>query len=163
MEVVNYLHLLFPRKKQIAHLVRHTALLSSVQTRMGRIPENTLEKAHEKSKLGHASRNETKDITKQARKFIYTLTTDSEVSTPIRRSSSEAKSRNGIRLRFDGPDQRLRLIEVLDLSKTRLVYKTTDLVKLPETTGPETTPSSPSGPAFRHVYNRFLSIALSQV
>ncbi len=52
---------------------------------------------------------------------------------------------NGIRLRFDGPDQRLRLIEVLDYIKTPLNYKDTDLVKLAE-------PSSPRGPAFRHVY-----------
>lgn len=67
--------------------------------------------------------------------------------------------RNGIRLRFDGPDQRLRLIEVLNFTKTQLVYKNTDLVKLPETTGPETTPSSSTGPAFRHVYNRIMGPA----
>lgn len=66
---------------------------------------------------------------------------------------------NGIRLRFDGPDQRLRLIEVLDFTKTQFVYKNTDLVKLPETTGPESTPSSSSGPAFRHVYNRLMGPA----
>ncbi len=41
----------------------------------------------------------------------------------------------------------------------QLVYKNTDLVKLPETTGPETTPSSSSGPAFRHVYNRLMGPA----
>ena len=66
---------------------------------------------------------------------------------------------NGIRLRFDGPDQRLRLIEVLEFTKTQLIYKNTDLVKLPEATGSETTPSSPSGPAFRHVYNRLMGPA----
>ena len=66
---------------------------------------------------------------------------------------------NGIRLRFDGPDQRLRLIEVLDFTKMQLIYKNTDLVKLPETNSPETTPSSSSGPVFRHVYNRIMGPA----
>ncbi len=68
-------------------------------------------------------------------------------------------TRNGIRLRFDGPDQRLRLIEVLDFTKTQLTYKNTDLVKLSETTGSETTPSTSSGPLFRHVYNRLMGPA----
>ena len=67
--------------------------------------------------------------------------------------------RNGNRLRFDGPDQRLRLIEVLDFTKTQLTYKNTDLVKLSETTGSETTPSISSGPLFRHVYNRVMGPA----
>ena len=55
---------------------------------------------------------------------------------------------NGLRLRFDGPDQRLRLIEVLDFSKTTLVYKNQEVVKGVK---PE---SSSQGPSFRHVYNR---------
>lgn len=66
---------------------------------------------------------------------------------------------NGIRLRFDGPDQRLRLIEILDFTKTQFTYKNTDLVKLPETTGSEATQSSSNGPAFRHVYNRLMGPA----
>ncbi|KAI5371230.1 putative PHAF1/Protein broad-minded [Septoria linicola] len=36
---------------------------------------------------------------------------------------------NGIRLRFDGPDQRLRLIEVMDFDKARVAYKGSELVK----------------------------------
>lgn len=59
---------------------------------------------------------------------------------------------NGFRLRFDGPDQRLRLIEVLDFSKTSLSYKDTDLVKLAEAHAMKAVPSSPAGPAFRQVY-----------
>ncbi|KAL8869174.1 MAG: hypothetical protein Q9174_004468, partial [Haloplaca sp. 1 TL-2023] len=66
---------------------------------------------------------------------------------------------NGFRLRFDGPDQRLRLIEILDFGKTQLSYKNIDLVKLPE----EQSDCSNSarnqaqhGPAFRHVYNRLM-------
>ena len=63
---------------------------------------------------------------------------------------------NGVRLRFDGPDQRLRLIEVLDFSKTLLSYKDIDLVKLPDRSGSvlEHKPPGPTGPAFRHVYDR---------
>ena len=57
---------------------------------------------------------------------------------------------NGVRLRFDGPDQRLRLIEVRDFSKTPLVYKGVDVVKgAGSANGPP-----PQGPAFRHIYNR---------
>lgn len=63
---------------------------------------------------------------------------------------------NGFRLSFDGPDQRLRLIEVLDFTKTLLSYKDTDIVKLPEKAAPpsEYPLSGPNGPFFRHVYNK---------
>ncbi|PGH28039.1 hypothetical protein AJ80_00294 [Polytolypa hystricis UAMH7299] len=55
---------------------------------------------------------------------------------------------NGLRLRFDGADQRLRLIEVLDFTKIPLVYKNHEVAK-------PTRPDEPvQGPAFRHVYNR---------
>ncbi|KAL8987529.1 MAG: hypothetical protein Q9177_003268 [Variospora cf. flavescens] len=66
---------------------------------------------------------------------------------------------NGFRLRFDGPDQRLRLIEILDFGKTQLSYKNIDLVKLPEATAAVSAkPGYPGqhGPAFRHVYNRLM-------
>lgn len=36
---------------------------------------------------------------------------------------------NGLRLRFDGSDQRLRLIEVVDPTKTRIAYKGSELAK----------------------------------
>lgn len=58
--------------------------------------------------------------------------------------------KNGLRLRFDGPDQRLRLIEILDFAKIPLVYKNHEVVKIPK---PHEQPSS-AGPSFRHVYNR---------
>ena len=63
---------------------------------------------------------------------------------------------NGLRLRFDGPDQRLRLIEVLDFTKTLLTYDKIDLVKLPEKASPiaDHVPAIHTGPAFRHVYDR---------
>lgn len=66
---------------------------------------------------------------------------------------------NGLRLRFDGPDQRLRLIEVSDFTKTQLSYKNVDLVKLPDasTNSPAyIDPNNPTGPIFRHVYNRLM-------
>ncbi|KAL8729910.1 MAG: hypothetical protein Q9181_004846 [Wetmoreana brouardii] len=66
---------------------------------------------------------------------------------------------NGFRLRFDGPDQRLRLIEILDFGKTQLSYKNIDLVKLPEEkTAPSASQGCPGqqGPVFRHVYNRLM-------
>lgn len=58
---------------------------------------------------------------------------------------------NGLRLRFDGPDQRLRLIEVLDFSKTALVYKNHEVIKGGK---PHEQSASQPGPSFRHVYNR---------
>ena len=58
---------------------------------------------------------------------------------------------NGFRLQFDGPDQRLRLIEVLDFTKTQLRYNDKDLFKLPEASP---TPAVDSGPAFRQIYNK---------
>lgn len=66
---------------------------------------------------------------------------------------------NGLRLRFDGPDQRLRLIEVTDFTKTHLSYKNVDLVKLPDASTDSlayTDHSNPTGPMFRHVYNRLM-------
>ena len=66
---------------------------------------------------------------------------------------------NGIRLRFDGPEQKLRLVELLDFGKTQLLYKNTELVKLAELTTVtilSTAPSQISGPVFRHVYNRLM-------
>ncbi|KHN96697.1 UPF0183 domain-containing protein [Metarhizium album ARSEF 1941] len=68
--------------------------------------------------------------------------------------------RNGIRLRFDGPEQRLRLIEVVDFTKTHITFKDRDLLK--HTTNGTSAPSSPSpgesslGPTFRHIYHRLL-------
>lgn len=58
---------------------------------------------------------------------------------------------NGLRLRFDGPDQRLRLIEVLDFSRMNLVYKNQDVLKGGKSAEQ---PTSAHGPSFRHVYNR---------
>lgn len=61
---------------------------------------------------------------------------------------------NGLRLQFDGPDQRLRLIEVLDFTKARLVYKDIDVFRPTEAHG--TLSPGPSGPKFRHIYDKLL-------
>ncbi|KAF2867848.1 hypothetical protein BDV95DRAFT_610289 [Massariosphaeria phaeospora] len=61
---------------------------------------------------------------------------------------------NGLRLQFDGPDQRLRLIEVLDFSKTKLVYKDVEVFKPGE--GQGVVSSGPAGPKFRHIYDKLL-------
>lgn len=58
---------------------------------------------------------------------------------------------NGIRLRFDGPDQRLRLIELIDFQHSNFVYKSTDLVRKSTSTSAAT---DPVGPSFRHLYYR---------
>ncbi|KAL5611764.1 hypothetical protein BROUX41_000661 [Berkeleyomyces rouxiae] len=64
---------------------------------------------------------------------------------------------NGIRLRFDGAEQRLRLIEVLDFTKSHITYNNIDLVKPPATHDNSSLALDPSGgPSFRHIYNKFL-------
>lgn len=50
---------------------------------------------------------------------------------------------NGIRLRFDGADQRLRLIEVLDFHKSRLSYNGGELVR-----------GDGNAPSFRSIYHK---------
>ncbi|KAK4442472.1 hypothetical protein QBC34DRAFT_418653 [Podospora aff. communis PSN243] len=69
---------------------------------------------------------------------------------------------NGLRLRFDGPEQRLRLVEILDFTKNHIFFKPSndkerDLVRPPSTQG-GTAPQSDAaaGPTFRHIYQRFL-------
>lgn len=63
---------------------------------------------------------------------------------------------NGLRLQFDGPEQRLRLIEVLDFTKNHITFKDQnterDLVKPPAGPLPEAT----NEPTFKHIYQRFL-------
>ena len=58
--------------------------------------------------------------------------------------------KNGFRLRFDGSEQRLRLIEVLDFSRTHLTYDNKDVVKLAEQGG------MVRGPTFRHIYDKLI-------
>lgn len=59
----------------------------------------------------------------------------------------------GLRLHFDGPDQRLRLIEILDFSKASFSYKSTELVRRP-TSSTASMAEPVLGPSFKHLYNR---------
>lgn len=61
---------------------------------------------------------------------------------------------NGVRLRFDAPDQRLRLIEVLDFHRSNFTYKDNDLIPNLETAihGPDRARSSL---AYRRIYQLF--------
>ncbi|KAJ6442882.1 D-lactate dehydrogenase, mitochondrial precursor [Purpureocillium lavendulum] len=67
---------------------------------------------------------------------------------------------NGIRLRFDGPEQRLRLVEVLDFTKNHVTFKDRDLLKPANGTSAPGSPvpgeTSSAGPTFRHIYHRLL-------
>ncbi|KAK5943735.1 hypothetical protein PMZ80_004744 [Knufia obscura] len=60
---------------------------------------------------------------------------------------------NGLRLRFDGPDQRLRLIEIIDFSKSSFTYKSQDLVRRTGNSNEVVSDPVP-GPSFKHLYNR---------
>ena len=60
---------------------------------------------------------------------------------------------NGLRLRFDGSEQRLRLIEVLNFRTSRLTYKDNEIFKTTSQTATSNV-SHPTGPTFRHVYHR---------
>ncbi|RMZ91682.1 hypothetical protein DV736_g1098, partial [Chaetothyriales sp. CBS 134916] len=67
---------------------------------------------------------------------------------------------NGLRLRFDGPDQRLRLIEVYDFSKASMTYHNIEVVRKPRTSDDPAAPEPPVlGPSFRHVYRRLVGPA----
>jgi hypothetical protein len=79
---------------------------------------------------------------------------------PVRDPVCIVLPHNGIRIRFDGPEQRLRLIEVIDFTKNHVTFKDKDLVRPANSTS--SAPGSPvpgessSGPTFRHIYQRLL-------
>lgn len=61
---------------------------------------------------------------------------------------------NGIRLRFDGVDQRLRLIEILDFHRSKFTYKNEDLI--PHQASGAATFGKPQSPLiYRRVYQLF--------
>ncbi|EGY15264.1 hypothetical protein VD0002_g8550 [Verticillium dahliae] len=78
---------------------------------------------------------------------------------PIEDPVSLTLPANGLRLRFDGPEQRLRLIEIIDFTKNHITFKDRDLVKPANAQGPPSSPmpgESSAGPTFRHIYHRLL-------
>ncbi|KAA8913024.1 hypothetical protein FN846DRAFT_931495 [Sphaerosporella brunnea] len=81
------------------------------------------------------------------RRYEKVFTSISTIYDPLSPLSSPViilLENNGIRLRFDGADQRLRLIEVLDFQKCGLVYNNRDVVKS----------NSGAGPTFKSIYNK---------
>ncbi|OAP62141.1 hypothetical protein AYL99_04344 [Fonsecaea erecta] len=92
---------------------------------------------------------------KASPKIYPSLELSYSASDPITQPVVLSLPCNGLRLRFDGPDQRLRLIEVLDFSLSSFVYKNTDLVRRVKGSDEiSQDEGSSSGPTFRHVYNR---------
>lgn len=62
---------------------------------------------------------------------------------------------NGLRLRFDGPDQRLRLIEVTDFHCTKLLYRDEEIFKIVDQGSDAFLSPAPTGPSCRHIYKIF--------
>lgn len=66
---------------------------------------------------------------------------------------------NGIRLRFDGAEQRLRLIEVLDFTKNQLSYQNKDVFRHAPTVDLDALGDRAKGPTFRHVQRSLIGPA----
>ncbi|CAG8971499.1 hypothetical protein HYALB_00002083 [Hymenoscyphus albidus] len=67
---------------------------------------------------------------------------------------------NGLRLRFDGPEQRLRLIEVLDFTKSHLTYNDKDVLRPAPANGAGSPPvASASGPTYKYICQRLVAPA----
>lgn len=78
---------------------------------------------------------------------------------PVTETVAVHLPQNGIRLRFDGPEQRLRLVEVIDFSKSHITFKDRDLVRPANGASANEAPvpgESSAGPSFRHIYHRLL-------
>ncbi|KAI5300513.1 hypothetical protein KEM55_006926, partial [Ascosphaera atra] len=87
--------------------------------------------------------------------FYPTIDMNYSSTDPIRLPVIITLPENGVRLRFDGPDQRLRLIEVLEdgFARMGITYKGNEVVKLGPT-GSGKDDENKTGPTFRHVYHR---------
>ena len=79
-----------------------------------------------------------------------------EKSSPVQEPVVLNLPTNGFRLRFDGPEQRLRLIEVLDFTKSKLTYNDREVLRPATTIGTGLPAENLSGPTFRHIYNRLV-------
>lgn len=81
-----------------------------------------------------------------------------EPSTPVTAPIILNLPSNGIRLRFDGPEQRLRLVEVIDFTKNKITYKDRDVFKSATTAAApgSISPENLSGPTFKYVYKSLI-------
>jgi hypothetical protein len=77
-----------------------------------------------------------------------------EPTLPVREPVVLDLPENGIRLRFDGAEQRLRLVEVLDFTKNRITYKDRDVLRPAAASGPPS--ENLTGPTFRHIYKNLI-------
>ena len=80
-------------------------------------------------------------------KVFTSISTIYEPTSPLDAPVIILLENNGIRLRFDGPDQRLRLIEVLDFQKCAPTYNGRDLVRIGAGAGA-------GGPTFKSIYHK---------
>jgi len=82
-------------------------------------------------------------------------------STPVTEPIILNLPSNGLRLRFDGPEQRLRLVEIVDFTKSKITYKDREVFK--STSNAHTSSSIPtetlSGPTFKYVYKSLIGPA----
>ena len=81
-------------------------------------------------------------------KLDLTFAHDSTATKPIILSLPA----QGIRLRFDGPCQLLRLIEVTDFTKNKLSYKEQGILSKPSADSPPR--KACEGPTFKHIYSK---------
>lgn len=90
-------------------------------------------------------------------KAYPTLNLSYSASDPVARPIVLSLPENGFRLRFDGPDQRLRLIEIVNFSKITLTYHATELVRRSKSSSDDSfePDTMPEGPTFSHVYRIF--------
>lgn len=86
-------------------------------------PGQSLEFMHLGASL-HEICTELKQQSRIYRKLELSYSAQEPVETPIIINLPD----NGIRLRFDGPDQRLRLIEILGFHRSNFTYKNEDLI-----------------------------------
>ena len=85
-------------------------------------------------------------VVKQAADVYKKIDIHFDRSSPLELPVIVSLPKNGVRLRCDGADQRLRLIEVLDFKASKLVYKNSELLRTTDTH---------AGPEFRRIYQMF--------
>lgn len=96
-----------------------------------------------------ASLYEVLTIVKEQKQTFPAIHLHHSSSDPLTTPVVVALPQNGLRLRFDAADQRLRLIEVMDFGKIKLAHKGSELVKSSDAVGTN------ARPGFRRTYQIF--------